>query len=142
RSARRSVSPSTSLRSRTKRSRSASVIRWRRFACRSSISYPRSRSASALSALAALGYLAAYGARMPLLAFRGLLRVRNIALVLVPAVVIGAIGLALQGRVDERIAAGALAVAIVPAPLVGPGIVGRMRGRADLTGALGLGTTL
>ena len=95
-----------------------------------------------LLSLAALVYLASYGARMPLLAFRGLLRIRNLTLILVPSIVLGAIALALQGRVDDRIAAGAIAVAIVPAPLVGPGIVARLRGRMDLAGALGLGTIL
>ena len=52
----------------------------------------------------------------------------------------GAFALALQGRVDARIAAGAVALAIVPAPFVAPELVGRMRGRADLAGALMLGT--
>jgi hypothetical protein len=52
----------------------------------------------------------------------------------------GAVALALQGRVDGRLAAGAIALAIVPAPLLAPEIVGRMRGRADLAGALVLGT--
>ena len=59
-----------------------------------------------------------------------------------PAVVIGVVALALAGRVDERVSEGALALAVVPAPLIGPGIVGRMRGRADLAGALALGTVL
>ena len=54
----------------------------------------------------------------------------------------GALALVLQGRVDERIAAGAIALAIVPAPFVAPEIVGRMRGRADLAGALVLGTVM
>ena len=90
--------------------------------------------------LGALLYLASYGGRMPLLAFRGLLRVRNLALVLGPAVGLGLFALALQDRADGRIAAGAIAVAIVPAPLVATGIVARLRGRMDLTGALCLGT--
>jgi hypothetical protein len=93
-------------------------------------------------ALAALVYLAAYGARMPVLAFRGLLRLRNLILILGPSVVLGAIAFALEGRVDDRVAAGAFAVALAPAPLVGPGIVARLRGRMDLAGALGLGTIL
>jgi len=79
---------------------------------------------------------------MPLLALRGLLRVRNIALIVVPAVAIGLVALILVGRVDDRISSGALALAVVPAPFIGPGIVGRMRGRADLAGALVLGTAL
>ena len=54
----------------------------------------------------------------------------------------GALALGLQGRVDGRLAAGAIALAIVPAPLFAPEIVGRMRGRADLAGALVLGTIL
>lgn len=95
---------------------------------------------SATLALAALVYLAAYGARMPILALRGLLRVRNLVLIAAPALALGALGLALQDRVGASVAAGALAVAVVPAPLVGPGIVARLRGRMDLAGALGLGT--
>jgi len=79
---------------------------------------------------------------MPLLAFRGLLRIRNLALILVPAVALGLFALALQDRVDPRIAAGAIAVAIVPAPLVATGVVARLRGRMDLTGALCLGTII
>jgi hypothetical protein len=66
--------------------------------------------------------------------------VRNLALVLIPAVALGLFALALQDRVDGRIAAGAIAVAIVPSPLVATGIVARLRGRMDLTGALCLGT--
>lgn len=54
----------------------------------------------------------------------------------------GTLALALQGRVDGRLAAGAIALAIVPAPLVAPEIVGRLRGRADLAGALALGTVI
>jgi hypothetical protein len=79
---------------------------------------------------------------MPILAFRGLLRLRNLILFLGPSVLLGAIAFALQGRVDDRVAAGAIAVALAPAPLVGPGIVARLGGRMDLTGALGLGTIL
>lgn len=79
---------------------------------------------------------------MPLLAFRGLLRTRNLALIVLPATLLGAVALALQDRVDGPTAAGALAVALVPAPLVGPEIVGRLRGRADLAGALVLGTVI
>jgi hypothetical protein len=93
-------------------------------------------------ALAALVYLSAYGARMPILAFRSLLRLRNLILVLGPSVVLSAVAFALQGRVDDRVAAGAFAVAVAPAPLVGPGIVARLNGRMDLAGALGLGTIL
>lgn len=92
--------------------------------------------------LAALVYLASFGARTPLLALRGLARVRNLALLVVPAVAMGAVALLLDGRVDGRVAAGAVALAIVPAPFVAPGLVGRMRGRADLAGALVLGTVL
>jgi hypothetical protein len=44
--------------------------------------------------------------------------------------------------VDPAISAGALALALVPAPLAAGGIVSRMRGRADLAGALGLGTVV
>jgi hypothetical protein len=79
---------------------------------------------------------------MPILAFRSLLRLRNLILVLGPSVVLGAIATVLQDRVDGRIAAGAFAVAFAPAPLVGAGIVARLRGRMDLAGALGLGTIL
>ena len=105
---------------------------------------PRCGRSSALNGIAigGLAYLAAYGARTPLLALRALTRQRNLALILVPAAGIGALALALQGRVDGRIAAGAIALAIVPAPLVAPEIVGRMRGRADLAGALALGTVI
>jgi hypothetical protein len=93
-------------------------------------------------AIGGIAYLIAYGARTPLLALRGLTRVRNLALIIVPAVAVGLIALLLQGRVDDRVAAGAIALAVVPAPFVAPEIVGRMRGRADLAGALVLGTAL
>lgn len=95
-----------------------------------------------LPGIVALAYLAAYGARMPILAMRGLLRLRNLVLIAVPALALGAFALALQGRVDDGVAAGAISVAIVPSPLVGPGIVARLRGRMDLAGALGLGTVI
>lgn len=93
-------------------------------------------------ALAALAYLASYGARTPFLALRSLGRVRNLALVLVPAAAMGAVALALAGRVDRDVSAGALLLVAVPAPLAAPGLVGRMRGRADLAGALVLGSVL
>jgi hypothetical protein len=73
---------------------------------------------------------------------RGLARVRNLALLVVPAVLMGAVALLVQDRVDGRVAVGAIAVALMPAPLVAPELVGRMRGRADLAGALVLGTVL
>ncbi|MDQ2951093.1 MAG: hypothetical protein M3R54_02390, partial [Chloroflexota bacterium] len=66
----------------------------------------------------------------------------NLAVIIVPAVAVGLVALAADGRVDERTAAGAVALAIVPAPLVGPEIVGRMRGRSDHAGAFVLGTVL
>ena len=91
---------------------------------------------------AALAYLVAYGARTPLLALRGMLRVRNIAVVVVPAAAMGAFALLADGRLDARVTAGAIALAVVPAPFVGPELVGRMRGRADLAGALVLGTVI
>jgi hypothetical protein len=120
------------------------VTRWPKFAWPSPTSCRRSGRSSAPSVLGiiAVAYLAAYGARTPLLALRGLLRVRNLALIVVPAAVIGAVALALVGRVDDRVSAGALALAVAPAPFIGPGIVGGMRGRADLAGALVLGTVL
>jgi hypothetical protein len=93
-------------------------------------------------AIGGIAYLATYGARTPVLALRGLARVRNLALVIVPAVAVGLVALLLQGRADGRVAAGAIALAVVPAPFVAPEIVGRMRGRADLAGALVLGTAL
>jgi hypothetical protein len=93
-------------------------------------------------AIAAIVYLATYGARTPLLALRALLRRRNLALILVPAAAIGAVALLLQGRVDERVAVGAIALAVVPAPFIAPELIGRMRGRADTAGALLLGTLM
>jgi hypothetical protein len=55
----------------------------------------------------------------------------------------GALALALQDRVNGQVAAGAIAVALVPAPLAAPEIVGRMRGgRMDQAGALVLGTAI
>lgn len=84
----------------------------------------------------------AYGARTPLLALRGLLRVANLAVVIVPAVALGAVALAVDGRVDAGTAVGAVALAMVPAPFVGPEIVGRVRGRSDQAGAFVLGTIL
>lgn len=112
---------------------------------RSPSSSPRCGSASASSALAiaALAYLASYGARTPLLALRGLLRVRNLALIVVPAVAVGAVAIGLAvARPDSALAQGALVVAMSPAPLPAPEVVGRVRGRADLAGALVLGTVL
>jgi hypothetical protein len=71
------------------------------------------------------------------------MRVRNLALVIVPAVAMGALALFLDGRVDARVAAGAIALALVPAPFLGPELVGRMRdGRMDQAGALLLGTAI
>ena len=97
---------------------------------------------SGLAGIAALVYLAAHGARMPLLALRGLLRVRNLIVAAAPALALGAFALALEGRVDDRVASGAIAVAVVPAPLVAVGVVTRLRGRMDLAGALVLGTVI
>jgi hypothetical protein len=55
----------------------------------------------------------------------------------------GALALALQDRVSGQVTAGAIAVALVPAPLVAPELVGRMRGgRMDQAGALVLGTAI
>jgi hypothetical protein len=67
------------------------------------------------------------------------MRLRNLAVIVIPAVAIGAAAFAVYAF-DPRLGAGALAVAVVPAPLVAPGLVGRIRGRADLAGALVLGT--
>ena len=95
-----------------------------------------------IGALAALAYLASYGARTPLLALRGLLRFRNIVLVVAPAVAIGfsaaAVGAFLGGDAGE----GAIALALVPAPLVASEVVTRLRGRMDLAGVLALGTAI
>ena len=95
-----------------------------------------------LVAAGALAYLVAYGARTPLLALRGLLRVANLAVIIVPAVAVGTVALIADGRVDPRTAAGAIALAIVAAPFVAPELVGRMRARSDQAGALVLGTVL
>lgn len=55
----------------------------------------------------------------------------------------GALALALQDRVDGRVAAGAIALTLVPAPLAAPDLVGRLRGgRMDQAGALVLGTAI
>ena len=70
------------------------------------------------------------------------MRLPNLAVIIVPAVALGAIALAVDGRVDARTAAGAIALAIVPAPFLGPEIVGRMRARGDQAGAFVLGTIL
>jgi len=95
-----------------------------------------------IGALAALAYLASYGARTPLLALRGLLRFRNIVLVVAPAVAIGfsaaAVGAFLGGDAGE----GAIALALVPAPLVASEVVTRLRGRMDLAGVLAIGTAI
>jgi len=95
-----------------------------------------------IGALAALAYLASYGARTPLLALRGLLRLRNIVLVVAPAVAIGfsaaAVGAFLGGDAGE----GAIALALVPAPLVASEVVTRLRGRMDLAGVLAIGTAI
>ena len=112
--------------------------------CRSPTWSRHSGRSSAASSLAIGGivYLATYGARTPLLALRALLRPRNLALIIVPAAAMGAVALLLQGRVDERVAAGAIALAVVPAPFIAPELIGRMRGRADTAGALVLGTVM
>ena len=86
-------------------------------------------------------YLVAYGARTPLLALRGLMRIRNLALIVVPFAVLNGVAF-IVGSVDPRHAQAAIALALVPAPLVAPGVVARMRGRMDLTGALVIGTVV
>lgn len=92
--------------------------------------------------VAALAYLGSYGARTPLLALRSLTRLRNLALILIPAAAMAAVALALVGRVDREVSAGALLLAAMPAPLAAPGVVARLRGRGDLAGALVLGSAL
>jgi hypothetical protein len=92
-----------------------------------------------VAAVAALVYLASYGARTPLLALRGLLRFRNALLVLVPAVALGVVARLIEAYLPGA-SDGAFAVALVPAPLMASEVVTRLRGRMDLAGALVLGT--
>ncbi len=55
----------------------------------------------------------------------------------------GALALGLQDRVHASVSAGAIALALVPAPLAAPDLVGRLRGgRMDQAGALVLGTAI
>ena len=95
-----------------------------------------------IGALAALAYLASYGARTPLLALRGLLRLRNIVLVVAPAVAIGFSAAAVSAFLGGDAGEGAIALALVPAPLVASEVVTRLRGRMDLAGVLALGTAI
>jgi hypothetical protein len=90
--------------------------------------------------LATAAYLVAYGARTPVLALRGLLRLDNLVAILAPAVAIGA--LAWATRDGGPASVGILALAVVPAPLIGPEIVTRVGHRGDLAGALALGTVV
>ena len=76
---------------------------------------------------------------MPLLALRGLMRVRNLALIAVPAAALAGVAY-VAGAVVPASYMGAIAVALAPAPLAAPELIARMRGRMDLAGALVLGT--
>src|SRR5262245_20165268 len=76
---------------------------------------------------------------MPLLALRGLLRLRNVALIVVPFAALSAVAF-IAGTLDRELGTAAITLALVPAPLLGPDVVARMRGRMDLAGALVLGT--
>jgi len=90
-------------------------------------------------AVAAVLYLATYGARTPLLALRGLMRLRNLAIIVVPAAALTGVAY-VAGSLEPKAYAAAIAVALAPAPLAAPELVARMRGRMDLAGALVLGT--
>ena len=76
---------------------------------------------------------------MPLLALRGLMRVRNLALIAVPAAALAGVAY-VAGSLVPGAYASAVAVALAPAPLAAPELVARMRGRMDLAGALVLGS--
>ena len=69
-----------------------------------------------------------------------MLRLRNLTLVLVPAVAIGLSSLLIAPLAGGPIGDGAIALALVPAPLAASEVVTRLRGRMDLAGALVLGT--
>jgi hypothetical protein len=66
-------------------------------------------------------------------------RLRNIILVLVPAVALGLVARLIEA-VSPSSGDGAFAVALVPAPLFASELVTRLRGRMDLAGVLVLGT--
>jgi hypothetical protein len=62
--------------------------------------------------------------------------------VLLPAAAIATAALALARIGDPALTAGALSIAVAPAPLAALGIVTRLGGRGDLTGALVVGTAI
>ena len=91
-------------------------------------------------ALAVVIYLATQGSRMPLLALRGLLRIRNLVVLVVPFAAMTGVAYVIGASIDTRLYGSALAVVLVPGPLLAVDVVTRMRGRMDLAGALVLGT--
>lgn len=85
-------------------------------------------------------YLAAHGARTPMLALRGLLRVRNIIVVGVPALALFVLAHVAPG--GHEIRAGVAALVVSPAPLIGPELLIRGGRRGDTAGVLVLGTAI
>jgi len=69
-----------------------------------------------------------------------LLRLRNLMLVVAPAVAVGVTALLIATYLGGAAGDGALAVALVPAPLFASEVVTRLRGRMDLAGVFVLGT--
>jgi hypothetical protein len=84
-----------------------------------------------------------HGARTPLLALNGLRRLPNLVLVVAPYAVTVPLALALSDRLGPAVGAGLVAWSIAPGALLGPRVVSAAGGRrADMAGALGLGTVL
>jgi hypothetical protein len=127
------------------RSRSATATAWRRSACRSGTScrHCRSGSAPSVDALAALLYLAAYGARAPLLGLLGLRRLRNLLVVAAPYAVTVPLSLAIADRLEPANAAGLVVLVLAPGALFAPAVMTAAGGRrSDMAGALLLGTVV
>jgi hypothetical protein len=88
-------------------------------------------------------YLAAHGARTPLLALLGLKRLRNLALVVAPYAVSVPLAFVVGERLDAATGAGLIALALAPGALVAPAVVAAAGGRrSDMAGALLLGSLI
>jgi hypothetical protein len=102
-----------------------------------------SGSAPNVAAVAALLYLATYGARAPLLALLGLRRLPNLVLVIAPYAVTVPLAFAASDRLDPAPVAGLVALVLAPGALFAPAVVSAAGGRrSDMAGALVLGTVI
>jgi hypothetical protein len=102
-----------------------------------------SGSAPSIAALAALLYVAAHGARAPLLALMGLRRPPNLVLIAAPYAVTVPLAFAVVPLLGQAAGAGLVALVLAPGALGAPLFVSAAGGRrADLAGALSLGTVI